>query len=413
MAALRRPLADRRFRRLLWLIVAAIGWAGVVALGVALYVQTPPRAGFDLALILEAGRRVAAGTSPYLVGAVGVGTQVESLFYSYPPPVAQAAAVLASIPDAVVLVATGIGATAGFGVVAAALARRGAAPGAPAGSEAPTLDVVLPALALAPFTYPFAIALLFGNVDAWFPLAYGVLLLAVVAGGTRAGVAGGVALGLVTLAKLHPGSLIGWLIVRGIREGRAWSTRVALAAAVATVVVVCAVSLAIGGVAPWTAYLDVLRAGTAADFVSRLNIGPASQLALAAGDATLAVRIAPVVTGAALLLTVAAAWLVRSSVVSLAIAAVASLVVSPITWFHYPVAMLPFAVAAWVAARGTPRAGPTAGLIVAALVVAALAISEPVAVWLAVSLVVAACAVAVRSPAGAPAEIAADPSPGR
>ena len=70
-----------------------------------------------------------------------------------------------------------------------------------------------------------------------------------------------------------------------------------------TVVVVCAVSLAIGGVAPWTAYLDVLRAGTAADFVSRLNIGPASQLALAAGDPALAVRIAPVVTGAALLLT--------------------------------------------------------------------------------------------------------------
>src|SRR5206468_2951501 len=112
----------------------------------------------------------------------------------------------------------------------------------------------------------------------------------------------------------------------------------------------------------------------------------------------LAVRIAPIVTVAALLITVGAAWLVRSGVVSLAIAAVASLVVSPITWFHYPVAMLPFAVAAWVAARGTPRAGPTAGLIVAALVGAALAISEPVAVWLAVRRVAAAWPVADRTP---------------
>ncbi len=86
MNALRRPFADRLFRRLVWLIVAAIGWTGVALLGAALYAQHPPRAGFDLALILEAGRRVAAGTSPYLAGGVGQGTQVESLFYSYPPP---------------------------------------------------------------------------------------------------------------------------------------------------------------------------------------------------------------------------------------------------------------------------------------------------------------------------------------
>ena len=137
MNALRRPFADRLFRRLVWLIVAAIGWTGVALLGAALYAQHPPRAGFDLALILEAGRRVAAGTSPYLAGGVGQGTQVESLFYSYPPPVAQAASLLAGLPDALVLVVTGVVATAGFAAFVRAFARL-AAPGHPA------LDAALP-----------------------------------------------------------------------------------------------------------------------------------------------------------------------------------------------------------------------------------------------------------------------------
>src|SRR6185436_9088810 len=107
---------------------------------------------------LDAGRRVAAGLSPYLAGAVGAGTQVESLFYSYPPPIAQLASVVAGVPTGVVLLATGAGAVAGFGLVV-----RGLASGA-AATTWDRVDVVLPALALAPFVYPFAIALLFGNV---------------------------------------------------------------------------------------------------------------------------------------------------------------------------------------------------------------------------------------------------------
>jgi hypothetical protein len=390
VTAFRRPLADRRFRRLIWLLIAAIGWTGLALLGAALLAQRPPRAGFDLALILEAGRRVAGGTSPYLAGAVGQGTQVESLFYSYPPPIAQAASLIAGLPLGLVLVATGVGATLGFAVVVAALARHAAL-------ASPAIDAVLPALALAPFVYPFAIALLFGNLDAWFPLAYGGALLAVTAGtnGWRTG--GGMAIGLVSLAKLHPAAVLGWLAIRGLRyrprdggppAAAVWAT---LGVALASIAIVTATSVLIWGTGPWMEYVDVLRAGTAVDFVSRLNVGPASQVALLTGDTDLALRVAPAVAAAALAATAVAAWLVKSTTLSLAIASAASLVVSPITWFHYPVALLPFAAAAWVQARGTAHAGRTGGLLIAAMVVAALSISEPVAVWLAVALVVLAC----------------------
>jgi hypothetical protein len=406
VTALRRPFADRLFRRLVWLLIAAIGWTGLALLGATLYAQHPPRAGFDLALILEAGRRVAAGTSPYVAGAVGQGTQVESLFYSYPPPVAQAASVIAGLPDGLLLAATGVAATLGYLAFVWAFARRlaGSAP----------VDAVLPALALAPFVYPFAIALLFGNIDAWFPLAYGAALLAATGGTTRWRIGGGIAIGLVGLAKLHPAAILGWLAIRGLRDAReasrgragegdggqpvdsssstataaAWPTLVVAGLTIAAVV---AASLAIWGPGPWSEYVNVLRAGTGADFVSRLNIGPASQLALLTGDDGVAARVAPAVTVAALGVTAAAAWLLRPTTLSLSMAAAASLVVSPITWFHYPVALLPFAAAAWLLARDSGRAAWTAGLLIAALVVAGLSISEPVAVWLAVGLVVLAC----------------------
>jgi hypothetical protein len=42
-----------------WLLVAAIGWAGIAWIGWLLWQQTPPKAGFDLALLLEAADLVA------------------------------------------------------------------------------------------------------------------------------------------------------------------------------------------------------------------------------------------------------------------------------------------------------------------------------------------------------------------
>lgn len=408
-ASLIRTFAEPRFRRLVWLVVGVTGWTGVAALGLVLLSQRPPQAGFDLVLILDAGRRVASGASPYLAGAVGAGTQVESLFYSYPPPIAQLASLIGGLPVGTVLTVTAVGAVAGFGLVVGGLARvaAGPAPGVGGASvvAAPrrweVVDAVLPALAVAPYVYPFAIALLFGNVDAWFPLAYGATLLATLGGSPRWRVAGGVAIGLAAVAKLYPGVLIGWLALRGLRARIReddpglpgdWLT---LAAAVVVGVVVVGVSLLAGGLDPWRDYVGVLRAGAGADLVSTLNVGPASQLALLLGDPTVAARVAPFAALGALLVAAVAAWAVRSPATSMALAATASLVLSPITWFHYPVALLPFAAWAWIAVRdgADPRLHRTViALLGGAIVVAGAAIAAPVAVWLAVGLALAAVA---------------------
>ncbi len=412
-----RPFADRRFRLLVWTVVGVTGWVGLILLAATLLAQQPPHAGFDLTLILDAGRRVAAGQSPYLAGAVGGGTQVESLFYSYPPPVAQAASLLGGFDDAVVLVAMGLLATLGLGAVAMGLAGIG---------RLRAVDVVVPTLALAPFIYPFAIALLFGNVDAWYPLAYGAVLVSILGGSSRWRVGGGIALGLVTVAKLQPGALLLWLAIAGLslrRSGRgadaavdagrwpaAWTSLVAAVAALALVV---GASLVVWGIGPWQDYVGVLRAGGGVDLVSALNIGPASQLALLLGDPSLASRLAPVfAVGALAGIAIAARW-ARPPATSLAIAVVLSLVVLPITWFHYPVALVPFAVWAGVAAHGTERAALVGGLLAVALVVAGLAIAAPVILWLAVGLVVAAvAAVPVRTVGRSPVPLASTPAEG-
>jgi hypothetical protein len=93
----------------------------------------------------------------------------------------------------------------------------------------------------------------------------------------------------------------------------------------------------------------------------------------------------------------------------MALAATASLVLSPITWFHYPVALLPFAAWAWIAVRDIADARlrrTIIALLGGAIVVAGAAIAAPVAVWLAVGLALAAIARAAargsaRRPAGA------------
>jgi hypothetical protein len=368
----------------LWVLVGIVGWGYLLVLGSHMLAGSPPTAGFDLELLLEAGRRVAAGHSPYdpaLVG--GAVVQAESLFYSYPPPVAQILSLVSGVPQPAVLAAWAIGATAAFVAVAIAVARRIAV-------AAPS-RVALPLVATAPFVFPYAVAMLFGNADVWFPALYGLLLIAVLRPAASAAVAGGAALAVAALAKLHPASLGLWFLVRGPAE-----RRVAGVAAIVAITIVAA-SLVIGGLDPWRDYVAVVRAGMNADVVDARNAGPAAQLALLLRlDGAIARLIQLVVSSAAVVGTVWAARSLRDPVESLGWAAAATLLTLPVTWYHYPVVLMPFALAAVLradaAATTVPRSDRRAvhGLIVAAAAVAILAISFTPLIWMSIALILAA-----------------------
>jgi hypothetical protein len=362
-------------------IIGVIGWAALVALASRMLATQPPTAGFDLELLLEAGRRIAAGQSPYdpaIVG--GAVVQAESLFYSYPPPVAQVMRLVAGLPTGLVLLGWGAAATAATASVAVLVARR-------LGWSGTAAAVALPTVAVLPFVFPFAIALLFGNLDAWFPAVYGLLLVGALRPSGASARAAGIALGAATVAKLHPASLGVWFVLRGSAE-----RRVAAVAAIAAVVII-GLSIAAGGLDPWRDYLAVVAAGSRADLLDGRNVGPAVQLALLTGASEGAVRvIQAAVSLGAIALTAWAALRRSDPVESLALAAVASLVTLPVTWFHYPVALIPFAVAAVVrsGAGSAATRRRTRLLIAAAVGVTVVAIGFAPLVWLAVALVLVA-----------------------
>lgn len=375
-------------------VAGVIGWVGLIWLGVRMYATTPPTAGFDLELLLRAGRSVAAGQSPYDPALIaGTAPVAESLFYSYPPPVAQVLSLLAPVPSGVMLVAFDGAAILGW-LVAVALVTRRLRPGESLRSS------VLPTLAIAPLVSPYAVGLLFGNLDAFFPLLYGLMLVAALpSSSSRDHVLGGAALAGAALTKLHPASIGLWFLLRGFMSPGA--RRVVVVATAAGALMVAA-SLLAGGVQVWMDYAAVLRAGSGADVVDERNAGPAAQLALLVGGGgrdgeALARALQIPVTLAALAGTAYAAWRVRDSIQSLALAAVASLVILPVTWYHYPAALLPFALAAFQRARGGPDGRRTHATLAVAAVLAAVAIAWLPLLWLSAALVVAA----VRSSAPA------------
>jgi hypothetical protein len=400
-----------------WLTLAVCAWAGALALGISLYSTTPPKAGFDLELLLEAGRRVAAGVSPYDPAMLGgaVPTAVD-LFYSYPPPVAQYLALFAGVPSTLMLLAWVVVAVAGLVGVAVALSRWDR-PDAIDEDRAPRrilLGVVLPVFAVAPAVLPFTIAFLFGNLDALFPLLYGLMLLAVLAPtlGWRFG--GGVGLAIATIAKIHPGSMGLWFLVRGLRERRssvgAPMGLVVVAATVVVGLVVLAVSIAVGGLTPWTDYVTVARSASAANVVLVANVGPAAQVArLVGGGEDLARLLQVGVLVAAIVGTALVAWITDDPIESFAWSAVASLVGLPITWIHYPVVLLPVAMAAWF--RSDPSARPRLALLLGgALVVALVSVGLPVLIWGSVALALVAIRRSVPAPALARPLPALEPS---
>jgi hypothetical protein len=381
-----------------WLGLGVVGWVGLIWLGIQMYSATPRTAGFDLELLLQAGRDVAAGQSPYDPSMVAGGAPgAADLFYSYPPPVAQAMSLFAAVPSAVMFWALWVLAIAGLAYGAALVSRR-LDPGRSLSAT------VIPTLAVAPLFLPFGIALLFGNLDALFPLAYSLVLLAAVAPTPRSSVAGGVALGVATVAKVHPAGLGPWFVGRLLRERKegqpaAW-LRVIVAAA-ATVGAVLGLSLLAGGADLWRDYVPVAGAASNARLLDPRNVGPAAQVAmLLGGDEALVRTLHLPVALAAVLASLWAGWAVRDRLLGIAIAGIVSLVLLPVTWYHYPTALIPFAIAAIVRARRSSAAPRTTALIAAAAVVATLSIAWVPGLWLAVALGLAGVAASAGAVAG-------------
>jgi hypothetical protein len=366
-------IPDRR--RVTWLAIGAIGWSGLAWIGGLLASADPPRLGDDLRLLVGAARRITENEPLYAQVGAGGWLVAEGLFYSYPPLVAQALVPAVGLPFGTFMLLWSAGAVAGLGLAARRLSR-------------PGCELLLPTLALAPYTAAFAVALLFGNVNAWFPLVLGFVLAGLLAPGPVTTAAAGAAIAAATIAKLHPASVGLWLVVRAIRLRRA-RPELAMAGVAAVAGLLAVVSSVVaGGTRPWVEYFDFLRFGAAAsDIVSPLNVGPASQLAIAFGlDEAAARSMQIAVTAAAMAVTVLAAWRLEDHVASLAWATAASLVVLPVTWLHYSVALIPVALASMARAEGASFR-PVGALIGGALAATSVAVAVPILMWVAVALV--------------------------
>jgi hypothetical protein len=116
-------------------------------------------------------------------------------------------------------------------------------------------------------------------------------------------------------------------------------------------------------------------------------MGPAVQLALLVGGGE---ELARTVHVGVLVLAVGAigwaAWWLDDPLESLALASAATLILLPVTWYHYPAALIPFAAAAVLRDRQVR----TIALVVASGVLAAFGLTFPVLLWVAAGLVVLA-----------------------
>jgi hypothetical protein len=200
-----------------------------------------------------------------------------------------------------------------------------------------------------------------------------------------------------------------WFLVRAVRDRTRNGARTVVVTAVVVGLGIVAASLLFGGVGLWTDYAQVVRAGTNAVIVDPRNAGPAALIAgvLGYGDAV-ARAIHLGVAAVALAVTIWAAWRRGDVLEAFAWATAASLCTLPVTWYHYPSAMIPVAIAAWL--RADQRSiGRVRWTIVAAMVVAAVAIAALALLWVAVGLIILAAR--WSQPAATPVESGAPPAP--
>jgi len=402
---------DRRGRppvaTVIWVTLAVVGWAAIALMAASLLASHPPSAAFDLELLLRAARAVAGGASPYDPSIVaGRAPDAVGLFFSYPPPVAQVLVPFAGLPSWLVFLGWSV---AAVGLLGVAVRRLSVVIEGPTVASEPgrAIATVAAALGASALTFPFVIAILFGNLDAFFPALYGLALVGVLSERRRDRIVAGIAVGLAAAAKLYPAGLGLWFAVRAARDRR---TLVSLAAILATGAVLLLGSVAIGGLTPWQEYRQVLSSATHSELVDIRNVAPAAQVAmLIGGDSALARMLQLPIAGLAVVAIGWAAWRRSDPVESLAIAATATLVLLPISWIHYPAAMIPFGAAAVLRTTGARERVPAdarraiaravrdiRSLVAAAVVIAAAAIVVLPLMWLAVGLCLAAVHRSVR-----------------
>lgn len=389
-----RAAGRERDDAVVWSMAAVVFWATTAYLGVLMFNAVPRIAAFDLDLLVGAGRAIAAGEGPYDPALLrGVAPDAVDLFYSYPPLVGQVLVPFAGLPLGAIAIAWAVIAVA---LLAVAVVRIGAIV-APAVSRR---TIAAATVAVAAMTFPLLVAVLFGNLDAFFPALYGFALLAVLSPGPRDGVIGGAAVAIGALTKVYPAGLGLWFIVRAARARSAADRRrlaLLLAAAVVTGVGLVTVSVVAFGPSPWLDYATVVSTAARAEIVDHRNAAPAAQLALWLGWTSDAARLLHLpVVALAVGVIVGAAWRVEDPVESLALAATASLFLLPISWIHYPPALLPFVAAAVLRAHAREGAAGAAlrrrvwVLAGGALLAGALAVAWMPSLWIAIGLALAA-----------------------
>jgi len=369
-----------------WTIAAVIGWVAIAWLGFRLFTSEPRSAAFDLDLLLRAGRSIAAGQSPYDPSLVaGQAPRAVDLFFSYPPIVGQAMVPLAGFPAGFVFLVWSAAAIALFAVVILRVVTV-------VGSTARRSTAAAASIAIAAGTFPFVIAVLFGNLDAFFPALYGLALVAALSSRRRDSLIGGAAIAIATVTKLYPAGLGLWFAVRAIRDrgsdtGR--SALLVLAAAIGVVTCLVGISVVAFGLGPWQDYATVASTAARAGLVDGRNLAPAAQVALwVGGDSGLARFLHLAVVAAATATIVIAAWYRRDPLESLAWAAAASLLLLPVGWIHYPAALMPFVAAAVLRSEALDAAARRRVRLLAAsaVVAGAAALTWLPLLWLAVVL---------------------------
>jgi hypothetical protein len=379
VTAVARPRPPASLPLLIWLTIAVVGWTMIAWLAIGAFSAQPPTAAFDLELLLEGGREVAAGRSPYDPALIaGAAPEAVGLFFSYPPVVAQSLAPFAAVPSGVMFLGWSIAAIAMLFVVTERIRRA---------LRADVLPRVtgLAAVAAGALTFPFVVAILFGNLDAFFPALYGLALVGAVSPRPADKTLGGVAVALATLTKLYPAGLTVWFAVRAIRNRARRGSATTILAIVGAGGALVAASLLVGGVTPWLDYARVVAAAGQADLVDPRNVAPGAQIALLVGGGSDIARLIHLPIAIAALVVIAwAAWARADPVESLAIAAACSLVLLPVSWVHYPAALLPFGVAAALRSRGLPRASMVRSLLAVSVAISIVALAWLPLLWLGV-----------------------------